>query len=228
MNDAQRARYEASGRFCQPFNEFMTTVLVMVKQQKGTTESVSKTLETEVVRMRDLCLGNRFSAAEVDEALFAVCAWADEVLMNATWPGVSERWVTLLLQQKFFNTNIAGEEFFVRIERLSTSDSLAFDVYAFCLANGFKGKFAHALATDDLAQQRNAALSRTLVLARLNDANKQTFTSIGHLAQKQSKPKSHWRVAVVVISTLLALKVLDWILHGLLSHRVYTLIESWR
>jgi type IV/VI secretion system ImpK/VasF family protein len=228
MNDAQRSRYEARGRFCQLFTDFIITVLVTIDRRQGSAESVALALEAELERIRNFCLGNRFPAAEVDEALFGVCAWADEMLMNAVWPEVAEQWVKVLLQQTFFKTNLAGEEFFVRLERLSHSDSLAYDVYALCLANGFKGKFVQNLAMDDLDHLRQETLSRSLVLSGLNDANGQTFASINKLVQPKSAPQSYWRAAVIVVSTLLALKVLDWILQGVLSYRVYALIEGWK
>ncbi|WP_108650190.1 DotU family type IV/VI secretion system protein [Dongshaea marina] len=87
------------------------------------------------------------------DADFAVYAWADEMLLLSEW-GVAQGWQPL--QMRFFGTNCAGEEFFVRLDSLlaghrkqqTNPAQLAvvtdlLSIYGACLASGFKGRFYH-------------------------------------------------------------------------------------
>lgn len=103
----------------------------------------------------------RENPAQADQALFAVCAFADEVVLASPWPGRSE-WMRNKLQQVHFNTVNAGEEFYQRLATLcgtppreqldmSVFDNLeqkqdpdrreVLEVYVTCLTLGFTGKF---------------------------------------------------------------------------------------
>lgn len=99
--------------------------------------------------------------AQADNALFATCAFADEVILASSWPGRLE-WMRNKLQQERFNTGNAGEEFYERLAGLydtlpqgrldmSIFDNLdqtpeqgqreALEVFAACLTLGFRGKY---------------------------------------------------------------------------------------
>ncbi|MBI5520499.1 MAG: DotU family type IV/VI secretion system protein [Desulfovibrio sp.] len=54
---------------------------------------------------------------DVDSALFAVCAFADEAVLASDWPGRGE-WLRRSLQRERFGTVNAGEEFYVRLAEL--------------------------------------------------------------------------------------------------------------
>lgn len=54
---------------------------------------------------------------DVDSALFAVCAFADEAVLASDWPGRNE-WLRRSLQRERFGTVNAGEEFYVRLAEL--------------------------------------------------------------------------------------------------------------
>jgi type VI secretion system protein ImpK len=75
------------------------------------------------------------------EARFAVLAWADELIMNSPWPGRGD-WQHLML--KYYGTLNAGNQFFEHLERLPASERDVLEIYYFCLALGFEGKFALA------------------------------------------------------------------------------------
>lgn len=98
--------------------------------------------------------------AQADNALFAVCAFADEAILASSWPGRFE-WMRRKLQQERFNTANAGEEFYERLASLSSDlpqgrldmsifenmanipeedQREALEVYAACLTLGFRGK----------------------------------------------------------------------------------------
>lgn len=88
------------------------------------------------------------------EARFAVLAWVDEVILNSPWPNRGD-WQHLMLT--YYRTLNAGKQFFERLEHLPAAGRDVREIYYFCLALGFEGKFA-------LAENRNALreLTRTL------------------------------------------------------------------
>jgi type VI secretion system protein ImpK len=88
------------------------------------------------------------------EARFAVLAWVDEVILNSPWPGRAD-WQHLMLT--YYGTLNAGKQLFERLEHLPSGERDVREIYYFCLALGFEGKFA-------LAENPNALqeLKRTL------------------------------------------------------------------
>lgn len=76
-------------------------------------------------------------------AKFAVVAFLDERILLSEWSG-RERWSRELLQRAHFNTANAGSEFFDRLDALSPFNPAERDireVFYYCLALGFTGKF---------------------------------------------------------------------------------------
>jgi type VI secretion system protein ImpK len=79
----------------------------------------------------------------VDEARFAVVALLDELILSSTWPG-REAWRGNPLQRELFRLNTAGEEFFIRLEKIRAAraeNRPLLEVYQVCLALGFEGRF---------------------------------------------------------------------------------------
>lgn len=78
------------------------------------------------------------------EILYAMVAIADEVFLNMDWSG-RHYWEENMLENRFFNSQIAGEEIFNRInDLLAESDPLSLEkaeIYLNMLSLGFQGKF---------------------------------------------------------------------------------------
>ena len=74
------------------------------------------------------------------KACFPVCAWVDEKILCSTWPE-KNRWQQNQLQLKFFQTTMAGREFFSRLEKLKESEREVREVYTYCLALGYNGQY---------------------------------------------------------------------------------------
>jgi type VI secretion system protein ImpK len=82
------------------------------------------------------------SARDVEDAIFALVAFLDESVLHTTGPA-REAWIARPLQLELFGRNIAGEEFFTRLEQLRQQREErieALEVYYCCLAFGFAGK----------------------------------------------------------------------------------------
>lgn len=80
-------------------------------------------------------------ADEVEEARFALVAWADETILRSSWSGRDD-WGRDLLQLQLFRTNRAGDEFYDHLARLRGDQHHAREVYFLCLALGFEGRYA--------------------------------------------------------------------------------------
>ncbi|MEE9612320.1 MAG: DotU family type IV/VI secretion system protein, partial [Desulfatiglandales bacterium] len=83
-----------------------------------------------------------FSQEDYDQARFAICAWADESILNSSWQEKS-RWMGEQLQRLYYQTTDAGEEFFERMNRLAPHQREVREVYYLCLAMGFTGRYCH-------------------------------------------------------------------------------------
>jgi type VI secretion system protein ImpK len=101
-----------------------------------------------------------FTREQYDLAKFAVVAFIDEVILLSEWDH-RHKWAHELLQKSHFTTSNAGEEFFERLDGLSSFDPGERDVrevYVYCLALGFVGKFFRPGDRARLDEIRNANL----------------------------------------------------------------------
>jgi type VI secretion system protein ImpK len=93
-----------------------------------------------------LCLekGGDFVDVYLKEAIYIMVALADEVFLNISWSGRTY-WENNLLETAFFETHIAGEEIFHRIDQFllnrgSVLTEMAI-LYLKLLALGFEGQY---------------------------------------------------------------------------------------
>jgi type VI secretion system protein ImpK len=85
----------------------------------------------------------RLEAGDVADVKFALTAFLDETILNSRWRA-KEAWRARPLQLDYFKTNLAGQEFFVRLERIwenRKNQAALLEVYYLCLLLGFEGKF---------------------------------------------------------------------------------------
>jgi len=90
---------------------------------------------------RALALGKPLEA--VDQASYAVCALADEILLASGSP-LRETWSRAPLQLRRFGEHLAGEGFFRRLDQLRQDPARhweALEVYQACLLLGFRGRY---------------------------------------------------------------------------------------
>ncbi len=132
---------------------------------------------------------------QADDALFAVCAFADETVLDSSWPG-RHAWMRRKLQEERFHTANAGWEFYERFERLSadahdTADAIVdehadenhrwpegsrnrerrelLEVYLACLTLGFRGRYDDDPGRDRLGRMADAGLERLMTDSRLSE-----------------------------------------------------------
>lgn len=88
-------------------------------------------------------ISNAFEKNSMD-AIYAMASFADEEMLNFDWDGRAF-WEKNLLEYVFFNTHIAGDEIFNKIDQLlQEANILSIDnaeLYMNMLALGFQGKY---------------------------------------------------------------------------------------
>ncbi len=101
-----------------------------------------------------------FTREQYETAKFAVVAFIDEIILLSDWEH-RHHWAHELLQKSHFSTSNAGELFFEKLDGLSSFDPGERDVrevFVYCLALGFVGKFYRPGDRARLEEIRNANL----------------------------------------------------------------------
>lgn len=114
---------------------------------------------------------------DVQDIAYALVALADEVAMRQAG-GVRDIWMSNPLQLHYFNENLAGEGFFLRLEQILADPRRvdALKVYYWCLMFGFQGKYA----------VRGGELELAAVQRRVQDA-------LGDVMRPETLSKRHMR-----------------------------------
>ena len=99
--------------------------------------------------------------ADLEEARYALVAFIDERVLRSSWPG-REEWMRQPLQLICYRENVAGENFFRRLRTLLRAPRRlpAIQVYALCLALGFRGAYQQSADVSALAKFQRAAFRR--------------------------------------------------------------------
>ncbi|RZI81309.1 MAG: DotU family type IV/VI secretion system protein [Rubrivivax sp.] len=82
-------------------------------------------------------------ADDVYACKYAFCATVDEAMLMSSFKA-RDSWQRLPLQLQFFGDQLAGEQFFVKLEDLRTQGAArvgALEVFHMCLLLGFQGKY---------------------------------------------------------------------------------------
>jgi type VI secretion system protein ImpK len=85
----------------------------------------------------------QISAEDIHMAKYAFCAAVDETVLKGNF-AISESWSRHPLQLVLFGDQLAGENFFMRLEELrskGTPHVQALEVFHMCLLLGFQGKY---------------------------------------------------------------------------------------
>jgi type VI secretion system protein ImpK len=83
-----------------------------------------------------------FTASDTEDAVFAMVAFLDETVLNQRG-AARDTWIGRPLQLELYGRQLAGEEFFERLEKLRKDRETrieALEVYCCCLAFGFSGR----------------------------------------------------------------------------------------
>jgi len=87
---------------------------------------------------------------EIQAARYALVGFADEMVSVSSWSG-KDQWDGQPLEQEHFNSTLAGNQFFEKIDALRDSQRQVLEVYYVCLTLGFEGGYRG----DDHDKQRD-------------------------------------------------------------------------
>jgi type VI secretion system protein ImpK len=150
---------------------FASVLLVSEAPEEQFTDAAS--LRAQLVSLLDVVsrdpLAQSLESQELEDARFALVAWADETLIKSSWPGRGD-WSQDLLQQQLFRTNRGGDEFYERLERLRPDQNAARYVYFLCFAFGFEGQYVGDEA------QRQAIINQCYDMLRAAGLAKDSIT----------------------------------------------------
>lgn len=125
--------------------EWVVTILAIRQAPELSDAALLRTRALELKsRLEDQARGGGFSAADAEEAVYALVSFFDETVLRARG-AARDAWIGRPLQMELFGQNVAGEEFFNRLERLRREREAhveSLEVYLACLAFGFQGRYA--------------------------------------------------------------------------------------
>ena len=219
------SRYIVRAEFSQPFSRFMANAALALEERFFDAEQLFHYLSAGVDQTLVECQSKGFNSTAVQAALLAVCAWADERIMNAEWEGVSEVWPDTLLQKKYFNTNLGGELFYEKLKNLFSDTLVAHDVFALCLAQGFKGKYVLNLDLEEYEKKKKEVINNSLVYTGLYLPDAETFASLSEYSRNDSVSVGAQKIAQPVIISLACLVGLALFLYFLVVNDVSTLLK---
>lgn len=113
----------------------------LVDDSNRTLEQVTDDIMTLLDRERSKVSNKGYSLNQYDTAFFAVCALIDEKILESDWKHRDE-WAKAPMQKQYFDTGIAGTQFFEKLDQLNESNKHEQDireVYLYCLRQGFCG-----------------------------------------------------------------------------------------
>ncbi len=150
-------------RLSDSFMELMSYTAHLLQEFKmGEAEdydTVRRRYDELYQRARDQGRAEECPEEDWREAWFAVCAWIDEALLCSNWQE-KDKWESSQLQGIYFQTTKAGEEFFSHLSALAPEKKEVRELYLYCLALGFKGRFFSPEDEEELdgIRQRNLSL----------------------------------------------------------------------
>lgn len=161
------ARGPQSGRAAHLCTDLFQIVLRMGDAEDlGAPAALRKLILHYLALFERNCRAAGMDAESIDDARYAVIALIDETVLSV--PGASrDYWLTRPLQLELFGEALAGEQFYVRCQRLLSTGAAAWEVlevYYLCLSLGFEGKYR--LAGAEEREQLVGAIGRVLVEKR--------------------------------------------------------------
>lgn len=134
----------AKARLVDLASDWLSTVLALAQVQELPDASALRARALELKSRFERESGELgFAAADVEDAVFAMVAFLDQTVLNSKGPA-RDAWIGRPLQLELYGRQLAGEEFFERLDKLRHERETrieALEVYCCCLAFGFAGRY---------------------------------------------------------------------------------------
>jgi len=119
----------------------LTQIRHLDERSQPMPEVLYQRMSTFVQRAMDLA-HQEFGPQDAQDIGYAIVALTDEVVLSKGG-ALRDYWLANMLQLRFFNENVAGENFFVRLSQLLAQPNRehVLRVYYLCLLFGFQGRY---------------------------------------------------------------------------------------
>ncbi len=147
-------------------------------------EALKQRVRGSLDRMAAEAERSGFTAGDIDDARYALCAYLDEMIQFSAWAD-RDQWATSPLQVELYDEQVAGIRFFERLQRVRARSAAVTEVYYYCLVLGFGGRYRIGDLNElqqliealrrDLAPGRGGALSPHGLRPRGRASGERTF-----------------------------------------------------
>ena len=132
---------------------FLIIIRMREAEDLGDPAALRKLINYYLELFQKNCATLKLTQASIDESEYALIALMDEAVLSV--PGVCrDYWLSHPMQLDYFGDNIAGEEFYNKLQNLllqTEGKKDVLEVYYLCLALGFEGKYKLSNAEERLA-----------------------------------------------------------------------------
>lgn len=125
------------------YDGFYMVFLLKNRHQPTDADAFRERIRAFLAELERSSLKLQVAADDLHEAKFAFCALVDEIVLGSV-PRLRDTWERLPLQLQFFGEQLAGEQFFARLEELRREGARrlpAIEVFHMCLLLGFQGRY---------------------------------------------------------------------------------------
>ncbi len=132
----------------QSLSTLCTDLLLIIIKMRDTTDlgetaALRKLINYYIGQLHKNCLRAGFTPETIELVKYALVATLDETVLSI--PGEArDFWITNPMQLELFDENIAGEEFYRKLDHLMQTpekNRSTLEIYYFCLSLGFQGKY---------------------------------------------------------------------------------------
>jgi len=138
IRDAQRSTLDS---LCTDL--FLIVIRMREAEDLGAPAPLIKLIKYYLNLFEKNCAVIGMQAADIAAAKYALVALLDETVLSIPGP-CREHWISSPLQLEYFGDNIAGEEFFRKLDKMLLEPEKMREVlavYYICLSLGFEGKY---------------------------------------------------------------------------------------
>jgi type IV/VI secretion system ImpK/VasF family protein len=160
-----------------------------------------------------------------EKARYPLVVLADEILLHSGWDHAAE-WEQRLFEEKYFKTNIGGDQFFSIAKDLNSNDVELAAIIFTGLALGFRGKYRER---PEKAIETKSRVYR-LLAEYLADVGEKITPEAYHVtaapARKLSPAVTLARVAIVGVGILLLYYAITWLMWARSVDELRTVVQA--
>lgn len=122
-----------------PILETIEKLRLIEKPGDADISQLVRGLTRQLDQAAETASNNHHKHEDTDLARFAVCSWADEVLMLLADRCSTERYHSSPLQRSYYDTSEAGVQFYKKLYESALDRPEALAVFRLCMMLGFRG-----------------------------------------------------------------------------------------